>query len=246
MSFKNVWEIDTESAILEASKDLGKLNELIREREKYYEETKNPLKAWIINGSIELTRLGSFGLFSPSKQSEQPFPEVLEYNEENMKKYSGIFTGGGTRSELPRALSICKTCGKQFTIKDIYDHNFHYWGNAFVHANECGKIFESIRSKTDIAENILLIANRTIKDVKGFSIKEGNPKKKIFLTVSFNAYGYKIKCVMTEHAQGITITYEQYGKERRKGKIYSTEWFCSCCYKDIEEAFLKWKESLEI
>lgn len=246
MSLKNVWEIDTESAILEASKDLGKLNELLSERKKFYEATNSKLKSWVIKGSILLDCYGSFSVYHPSMKGARPIPEILEWNSESYEKYGGAFSSGGIRSELPGVFSRCKTCEKKFTIKDIYDHNFCYWGNEFLHANECGEIFESIRSRTNIAENILLIANRAIKDVKGFSIKEGNPKKKIFATVCFNAYGYKIKCVMTERAQGIKITYEQYGKERKKGEIYNTNYFCSCSFEKIEEAFSKWKESLEI
>ena len=235
----NLTAIDSKEAVLEASKDLKKLSDLIRTRKEYYSAMDEKLTEWLIKGSLILTSFGDFAIFEPA--SEKEYPEVIEWNRETYAiGYRGVTIQGGEVSYLPSAFALCPSCKKGFTIEDVYSHNFKLVGDKVVHAGECADDYYYIDSSLEISKYILLGVKRALGNIKNVVIKQRNDEKSDFLKISFEDYNYKFEIKINSKSK-ITVVCEI---DRTRIKLYEAL-FCPCCYEAIEKTLNECKESVK-
>lgn len=229
----NLVAIDSKEVVLEASKDLKKLSDLIHARKEYYSATDEYLKEWLINGSLILTRCGDFAIFKSS--SEKEYPEVIEMSSEEYGK--GVMIQGGEVSYLPSAFAPCPSCKKGFTIEDVYNHNFKLVEDKVVHTGECAKNYYYIATSLNITKHLLLGAKRALGDIKNIVIKQKNDEDDDFIKINFEAYNYNFEVNINSYSM-ITVVCKN---DKTSMKLYQVL-FCTCCYESIEKALKSWKE----
>lgn len=232
----NLAEIDSEEAILKASKDLNKLNILINKRKEYRNATGEELTMWLIKGSIVLDCFGNFGTFKPI--GNKNYPTVLKWTREAIEDgYNGVTTQGGDVNELPNIFSSCPSCNKKFTIEDVYNHNFKLVGDRVVHRGECTQNYYYMDTSLEISKYILLAVKRALGNIENVSIKQRKNEKCDFVKIYFNAYGYKFD-VKINSKSIITVVCKN---DKDKIKLYEAM-FCTCCYESIEQVLKSWKD----
>lgn len=232
----NLTAIDSKEAVLEASKDLKKLTDLIHARKEYYSATYEYLNEWLIKGSLILTRFGDFAIFKP--ECEKEYPDVIEWNGETYANgYRGVTIQGGEVSYLPSAFARCPSCNERFTIEDVYSHNFKLVEDKVVHTGECAKNYYYIATSLNITKHLLLGAKRALGDIKNVVIKQKNDENDDFIKINFEAYNYNFEVNINSYSM-ITVVCKN---DKTRMKLYQVL-FCTCCYESIEKALKSWKE----
>lgn len=230
--------IDSKEAVLEASKDLKKMSDLIRARKEYYSAMHEELTEWLIKGSLLLTRFGDFAIFEP--ECEKEYPEVIDWAETYANGYRGVTIQGGEVSYLPSAFARCPSCNERFTIEDVYSHNFKLVEDKVVHRGECAKNYYYMATSLNITKYILLGAKRALGDIKNVVIKQKNDENDDFIKINFEDYNYKFEVKINSKSM-ITVVCEN---DRTRIKLYEAL-FCPCCYESIEKTLNECKESVK-
>lgn len=218
--------IDSYEAVLDASGDLGKLVELVESRRKYYEREVLYLTKWLLHGTLILDEYGDIGFLKPA--DEITLPSVVDLSENPIK---GCCTFGGSQYTLPKPNCVCPCCGKEITLDDVYNRNFHIIGNEVVHSGECVRFQNNLESALVISKDMISMAKRIFGRIENVCTQQGNNAENEFIKISFKTADCKYNIIVFMGGCGLRISYE---KGNESGILLQTNHYCGCCLSSVE------------
>lgn len=232
-------QIDSEEAIKAASKNLDKLIELVNARQQYYDEKKEKLTDWLINGILILNSYGDIGFFESTEIKS--FPAVIKYDH----LVKGCASYGGSQYKLPTKGAICPACGNGFNIMSVYKQDFAWVNDVVCHSGECKKFQIMINSTLNLLKELMTIVKRVFGSFENVCIDDGtkdpyrpNTGNQI-MKISFIVSGYEIKIFINliNEMPYCTIKFEN---ENSIGTILSDSHYNTT---EIELVLTSWKNA---
>jgi hypothetical protein len=158
--FINENEINSTEGIERNIKDLKSFNQLIKDREIYYNQSQNKLNDYVIFGKYWLDQFAQVGTIMDDYDVSYEFPVVCTFSEfynlqkeiRNDNEYVQI-----APKKIPKDGECCPWCKRKFVIEDLKKFRFGTIKGATAHL-ECKKEYEREQRNGENVKGVISIA----------------------------------------------------------------------------------------